>query len=258
VHGVLSFVRRIAAQTTKEDRVAIRREQLVYDGLQRCPYLDRQVARLPLYRQIGSLDLDEADVRFANGERRVGSSLYRTACPTCSECKSVRVLVDQFATTRSQRRVRARWEGRFRLEMGPATCSEEKLALFNRHKLERGLREADDPPMTALAYVGWLVESCFHTMEMRYFLDDRLVGVGILDLGRRAASSVYFYFDPSPEVSRMSPGVFSVLQEVEFCRSTGREHLYLGLFVRECGHLSYKADYGPQERKLGDAWRRFD
>jgi arginine-tRNA-protein transferase len=204
------------------------------------------------------MTLEGADQRFENGERRVGQALYRTECPTCQECKPLRLIVDAFRVSRSQRRILHRWQERGRVEVGPATVTEEKLALYNRHKFDRGLAQPGDPPMTAEGYAAWLVDSCFQTMEMRYTLDGRLVGVGILDLGRQAASSVYFYFDPDPDVARLSPGVFSTLQEIDFCRRTGRRYLYLGLYVEKCRHLNYKADYRPHERWLDGDWRRFD
>lgn len=230
-------------------------QKLVYDGLQRCPYLPGRVARMPLYRQLVPLDLDETDARFANAERRVGNCLYRTACPTCAACEGIRIPVRTFQPSRSQRRVLKRWGEDWRIEVGRATFGPDKLELFNRHKEARGLASDDDSPMTPLGYVSWLVQSCFHTIEMRYFYQERLVGVGILDLGRTAASSVYFYFDPDPELARLSPGVFSVLQEIELCRRTGREHLYLGLYVKDCRHLAYKADYYPHERLWDGDWR---
>lgn len=231
-------------------------QKLVYDGLQRCPYLPGRVARMPLYRQLRPLTLAESDGRFANAERRVGQCLYRTACPTCTECQGLRVLVDEFKPSKSQRRVRNRWGDEMRIEYGRATFDQEKLDLFNRHKRERGLIDEGDEEMTHLGYVSWLVHSCFHTMEMRYYLRDRLIGVGVLDLGKTSMSSVYFYFDPSEEVNKLSPGVYSALQEIEFCKRSGRKHLYLGLYVKECRSLSYKADYGPHEVLRDGDWRR--
>ena len=90
-------------------------EKLVYDGLQSCPYLEGQVARMPLYRQLRRLTLDETDRRFETAERRVGTCLYRTACPTCRACQGIRVPVAHFTPSRSQRRVSRRWEGRGRV-----------------------------------------------------------------------------------------------------------------------------------------------
>ncbi len=231
---------------------------LVYDGLQRCPYREGQVARMPLYRQLRPLGPEEADRRFATAERRVGRALYHTACPACSACKGVRIPVAEFRPTRSQRRVLKRWPAEGRVEVGRPSVTPEKVDLFNRHKRDRGLVDADDEPMDALGYAGWLVHSCFDTVEMRYFLGDRLIGVGLVDLGRVSASSVYFYFDPDPDIARLSPGVYSVLQEIAFCRRTGRDYLYLGLWVRDCAPLSYKSAYKPHERLVDGDWRRFD
>lgn len=230
-------------------------QKLVYDGLQSCPYLEGQVARMPLYRQLRRLTLEEADQRFAAAERRVGTCLYRTACPTCTACEGIRIPVDAFAPSRSQRRVLKRWEGHERVQIGPPTFSPELLALFNRHKQERGLATDGDGEMTPLGYVSWLVQSCTLTLEMRYFYDDDLVGVGIVDLGRTSASSVYFYFDP--DRGELSPGTYSCLREIELCRRTGREHLYLGLYVADCRHLSYKSDFHPHERLVDGDWRPF-
>ena len=235
----------------------MKQELLVYDGFQRCPYLPGQVARMPLYRQLRVLDPDAADQRFANAERRVGRALYRTSCPTCKACEGIRVPVAEFTPTKSQRRTAARWDKvDWRVDIGAPHVTAETLDLFNRHKRSRGLADEDDLPMTASSYQAWLVDTCVETVEMRYFIGDSLVGVGIVDLGRTAVSSVYFFFDTSPEVSRLSPGVFSVLQEIELCRRTGREHLYLGLYVRDCDQLNYKAGYQPSERLIDGDWRR--
>lgn len=232
-------------------------QKLVYDGSQSCPYLPGRVARMPLYRQLRRLTLAEADGRFANAERRVGACLYATACATCRACEGLRVPVADFAPSKSQRRLLNRWKDRVRIEYGAPTFSPEKLALFNQHKLERGLN-TDDELMTESGYVGWLVHSCFQTMEMRYYLDDRLVGVGIVDLGQTSLSSVYFYFDPDPSLAKFAPGNYSVLQEIELCRRTGRSWLYLGLYVAGCSHLNYKANYKPHERLFDGDWRRFE
>lgn len=236
-------------------------EQLVYDGLQSCPYLPGRVARMPLFRQNRRLTPEQTDERLARAERRVGFNLYRTACPTCQECKGIRIDVAAFRASRSQRRVQRRWAAfgdRLRVRTGKATWSEEKLDLFNRHKFERGLSDADGDRLDAYGYAGWLLHSCMPTAEMTYHLDGRLIGVGLLDLGATASSSVYFYFDPTPEISRLSPGVFSVLQEVAFAARTGRQHHYLGLWVRDCPSLSYKASYYPHEKLEDGDWRRYE
>lgn len=232
-------------------------QKLVYDGLQSCPYLPGQIARMPLYRQLRRLTLAETDDRLANAERRVGVCLYRTACPTCRACEGLRVDVAAFTPSRSQRRAMSAWRrAGGRIVLGAPSFTDERLALFNRHKQGRGLSDPDDGDMTQLGYTSWLVQSCMHTIEMAYYLGDRLVAVGVLDLGLDAASSVYFYFDPDAEIARLSPGVVGALAEIDLCRTSGRSWLYLGLYVKDCRALVYKDEYQPNERLVNGAWRR--
>ena len=231
-----------------------RTERLVHDEEEPCPYRPGQEARMPLRWQLLPLSPEDTDQSLAEGDRRVGHMLYRTACRSCTACEPIRIPVRDFRPTRSQRRV-IRRNRDVRVAIGPATFSEEKLALYNRHKQERGLA-MDDRPMTERGYRGWFVESCVETVEMRYLLGDRLVGVGILDLGRLDASSVYFFFDP--DESRRSLGVFSVLVETAWLRLQGGRHHYLGLYVADCGPLAYKARYFPHERLIDGRWWRFD
>ena len=73
-----------------------------------------------------------------------------------------------------------------------------------------------------------------------------MIAVSYLDLGREAASSVYAIFEP--EVARRSPGIFTLLQEIEFARSTGRRFLYLGYATHEPSHYDYKKRFLGLER----------
>lgn len=229
------------------------REQIVHDELEPCPYREGERARMPLRWQFRTMAPSEFDRSLAAGDRRVGRMLYRTRCPSCSACEPIRIPVDQFQPTRSQKRVWKRNKD-VTVETGVATFSEEKLALYNRHKLERGLSR-NEQSMTRRGYEGWFVQSCARTLEMRYRVGDKLIGVGILDMGLKDTSSVYFYFDPDEH--RRSLGTFSVLMEVAWLRSQGGRYHYLGLYVEDCGHLVYKASYFPHERMVDGAWAPF-
>ena len=230
------------------------REQVVHDEVEPCPYLDGQRARMPLRWQFRTIAPADFDGSLAGGDRRVGRMLYRTRCPDCAACEPIRIPVDRFAPTRSQKRVWKR-NADVSVETGVATFSDEKLALYNRHKLERGLSRNEEA-MTRRGYEGWFVQSCTRTLEMRYRVGEKLIGVGILDMGERDTSSVYFYFDP--DEARRSLGTFSVLMEVAWLRSQGGRFHYLGLYVEDCQHLLYKSSYTPHERLVEGAWVPFE
>ena len=108
---------------------------------------------MPLH-EMRSLSGEELDAALASGDRRVGRMLYRTQCPSCSACEPLRVLVGEFRPSKSQRRVWRKNQD-IKVTVGPAIYSEERLSLYNRHKLERGL-SLDGKTMTQEGYEGGL------------------------------------------------------------------------------------------------------
>jgi arginine-tRNA-protein transferase len=115
-------------------------------------------------------------------------------------------------------------------------------------------------PIDETGYGAFLVDSCTESFEIRYIVDNtvegmtesQLAGVAIVDRGSDALSAVYTYFDP--DLGHLSPGVFSVLEQIELCKRWGLRWLYLGLYVRNCSSMAYKARYLPHERLLDGEW----
>lgn len=229
------------------------RERIVHDEQEPCPYLPGRTARMPLRWQFDPLSPEEVDRSLDRGDRRVGQMLYQTSCPECHACEPLRIPVSEFRPTDSQRRV-MRKNKDVRVMIGPPSVSDEKLALFNRHKLERGLARREQA-MTKDGYAAWFLRTCSRTVEMQYLVGERLVGVGIVDLGGRSLSSVYFYFDP--DEGKRSLGTFSVLAELAWWRRQKGRYHYLGLYVEDCRHLVYKARFFPHERRVEGVWTRF-
>ena len=216
-----------------------------------CPYLPGQTARTPLRLPRGRLSPEDFDELLAQGDRRAGPTLYRTQCPTCTACEPLRVATHEFVPSKSQRRVLRQNDADIRVEVVPAHTTAERVALYNRHRSERGLARSE-ADITEEEYRLHYVESCVETQEVDYFVGSRLVAVSLLDLGRTSASSVYHYFDP--DESHRSLGVYSVLKEIALCAERGVEWYYLGLWVEGCGSLKYKSSYHPHERLRGGVW----
>ena len=100
------------------------------------------------------------------------------------------------------------------------------------------------------------MDTCAVTLEFRYYVDDKLSCVSILDMGQTSANSAYCYFDP--KVADRSLGVYSVLYETEWCRARGMRWYYLGLWVSDCSALRYKTNYLPHERLVRGRWVRVE
>jgi leucyl-tRNA---protein transferase len=214
-------------------------ELVVLDEAEACPYLPMEMARRPLRVPLRPLTPDELDERLAQGDRRSGPFLYNQSCPRCRACEALRVDVERFVPSRSQRRVLRKTTPRVSLELGPCLVSSERVALFSRHELERGLRLRSQA-VDEEEYGRFLVQSCVPTFEMRYRLreDGRLVGIAVVDRSRHALSAVYTYYDP--DYAELSLGTFSILQQLELCRREGLRWLYLGLSIEGNAHMLYK------------------
>ena len=232
-------------------------ELLVYDEDTTCPYLESRVARLPMRLPTRPLTAAEFSERLHVGDRRQGLVLYRPNCPACRACEAIRLDVEQFQPNKTQRRILRRGQREFEIELGSPMLSSDRVALYNKHKVGRSLLGEGDP-IDETGYGAFLVDSCTESLELRYRLrgDDELAGVAIIDRGGDALSAVYTYFDPA--LARFSPGVFSILEQVELCKRWGLRWLYLGLFVADCQSMAYKATYLPHERLLDGRWVVFD
>jgi len=158
----------------------------------------------------------------------------------------MRVLVNRFAWTRSMRRVLRR-NADVRVEAGVATPSEEKHALYVAY-----LDKQHDGSMsrTYEAFAEFLYDSPLRTLEICYYLGERLVGVSVLDKCPKGLSSVYMYYDPA--FRERSLGTFSILREIEFSRAQRLPYYYLGYHVAGSKTMDYKARFRPAEVLVAD------
>ena len=209
-------------------------------GGNECSYLPGRTSG-SIFTWPTELTLRQFSVLLDNGFRRSGSLIYRAECEGCSQCVSIRVDVEAFAPSGDQRRALKKNHD-LRLEVGTPTFTDEKLALYQRFVSER--YPGKELP-TAEEFEQFLVSNLGHTLEFRYTLEGKLVGVGVVDVVPEAASSVYFYFDPAH--AQRSLGTYSALQEIAFCRDTGRRWLHLGYWVKDCKAMTYKSRFRPHQ-----------
>jgi arginyl-tRNA--protein-N-Asp/Glu arginylyltransferase len=231
-------------------------EVVIVDEDEPCPYLEGRTARLPLRLPLRRLTRIETDERLAQGDRRYGRMLYRTTCPSCRSCEPLRVPVESFVPSRSQRRVLARGDRELRTEIGAPIMTPERLALYDRHRVGRGLAKDSDPVLDEAMFSAFFVDSSVDTLEFRFYLDDAFIGFAVADRGANAISAVYCAFDPA--CSRLSVGTYSILKHIEFARAERLTYVYLGLYIAENQHVNYKARFMPHERLVDGKWHLHD
>lgn len=217
-----------------------------------CVYLPGLSARSEGFSAPDGLAAATSEALLLRGFRRSGRIFYRPRCPACRACVSIRIPVDAFRPSRSQRRVLRRNRD-VRVVVGPPELSAAKMDLYRRYL---GAQHPDSPQSLGAEALGeFLYESVVDSREIEYRrADDMLIGVSIIDVTERSVSSVYHYFDPAE--ARRSPGVFSVLQEIELAGAWDKPHYYLGFWIEQCRTMHYKAAYRPHELLIDGRWAR--
>lgn len=232
------------------------KELVIYEAPHPCPYLKDRTARLPMRLPSRSLTPKELDQRLSEGDRRHGPFLYRPNCWECQACEAFRIDVGEFEFTASHRRVLRKGDRALTIEQGELVADREHLALYNKHKWERGLYSSrSEEAIDLRGYEGFLTDRNVRSFELRYRFEGKLVAVAVTDHGAKALFALYCFWDPS--FSHLSLGTYSILKQIELARQRNMQHLYLGTFNAGNKHLRYKARFVPHERLIGGTWQRF-
>ncbi len=205
-----------------------------------CPYLPNKTA-VDEFFYAGRFPPELYHDFMNNGFRRSGTVFYRPVCSDCSECRPIRLQVSDFLRSRSQKRIVNKNKD-VRIRIGSPRLTSEKFRIYDAY-LRFQHNKLSDTSSDALT--DFLYSSSVDTLEFEYFLDRKLIGVGITDVCSRSLSSVYFFFDP--EYSGRSLGTFSALTEILFCSSNRIPFYHLGFYIRDCPSMSYKARFRPYQ-----------
>jgi leucyl-tRNA---protein transferase len=192
--------------------------------------------------------------RFMNaGFRRSGKLLYQPVCRGCRACMSLRVPVETFRVSKSQRRC-ARRNQDLQITWDEPAVTPEKYELYRRY-VTIWHEKNDEEEQSWEGFASFLYDSPVDTIECCYRdAAGRLLAVGICDVCAASLSSVYFYHEP--DESRRGLGTFGALCEIEMTGKLGIPHYYLGYWVNGCAAMQYKASFRPCEILHPDGtWR---
>ncbi len=141
-----------------------------------CSYLRTEAASLE-YRIVTDLGGDEYDDLLARGYRRFGHQLFRPSCPSCQECISLRMLVQEFTPSASQRRV-LRKNAHIRVQQSPVNVTQQHVDLFNRfHRFMSRWRGWQRDEIAHQTYrQSFVLGGGDFARQWLYFDADRLVG----------------------------------------------------------------------------------
>lgn len=213
---------------------------------EQCAYLPDQKWQLE-YLFFPTMTADDHHLYLNQGWRRAGPSFFRPQCPSCRSCQCLRVLVNDFAPNRSQRRTQKLNRYVVQLEIGSPAVTEEKTDLYVRHHAFNRVKK--EWPFTgelqALEHLYFLTQNPFPVQEWRYRINERLVAVCYVDLLPDGFSGIYFIHDP--DFRKHSLGTWMILEMIERAKQLSLQYVYLGYYVQGCRSMEYKGKFHPHQ-----------
>jgi arginyl-tRNA--protein-N-Asp/Glu arginylyltransferase len=219
-----------------------------------CSYLPDQRARSQVATPTHLIDGHAYSALIRAGFRRSGQFSYRPRCEHCQACVPVRVDVARFVPNRTQRRCLKRNQ-HLSARFLPLDFKDEHYALYRTYLGSRhagGGMDRDGPEQ----YTQFLLSSNVDSILVEFRDGDTLVMVSVIDQIDDGLSAVYTFFDPANE--KMSPGVYSVLWQIELAKRLDLPYLYLGYWIEASRKMAYKKQYPPLEGLLDGHWLVLD
>jgi len=209
----------------------------------KCSYLKKKQHTLH-YILIDKCSKEECLKLIQRGYRRFGKMFFRPICQECNECQSIKIDVDNFTFSSSQKRVLKK-AANFEIIISTPNLTQEHLNLFEKyHLFMKNKKDWEYNDITAQNYYSSFVNG--HNdfgYEILYFDKDRLIGVDLVDMLEDGISSIYFYYDP--DYAKYSLGRYSLYNQIKIAKQNNKKWIYLGYYVKDCPSLSYKSHYKP-------------
>ena len=195
-------------------------------------------------------NITEYDFLIGAGFRRSGTQVYRPHCEACKACESIRLPVDIFTASKSQKRIMKRNQ-----DLTIHISDNDKPEYYPLYESYVNQRHADGSmyPATKEQYQGFILSPWNNALFIEIYATNELIGVAVTDNLASSLSALYTFFKPDQQ--QRSLGNFAILQQIELAKSLNKPFLYLGYQIDTCQKMSYKQNFLPHERFFDDKWQ---
>jgi leucyl-tRNA---protein transferase len=218
-----------------------------------CSYLPQRESRSKVAILAAHHTQSCYDTLIQRGFRRSGTFVYAPNCKNCAQCLAVRLDVQTFSPTRSQRRAEAALAD-MNITRQPLHFDESHFQLYHRYQtarhkdagVEQSLAESKN------TYQQFLLRSHVNSelLILRH-KDNRLLAVSVIDWVSDGLSAVYTFYEPDAPGSL---GTGAVMWMVAATKRAHLRHVYLGYWIADSPKMAYKSRFTPSQRYQDGEW----
>jgi leucyl-tRNA---protein transferase len=220
-----------------------------------CGYLPKQLAQSLIATPQALVNAQVYSGLIQQGFRRSGKYAYRPHCEHCNACIPVRLVLAQFAPTRSQKRA-FKQHANLNVKIMPVGFKDAHFTLYNQYQK---LRHADENPVENNAvseqeqYQQFLCHSNVESLMIEFSdANAHIKAVCVVDLVHDGVSAVYTFYDATEP--KASYGTFAVVWLAQWTQSLNLPYLYLGYWIADSQKMAYKQQFKPQEQLVDGEW----
>ena len=226
---------------------------------QKCPYIKGKIERKLFTALYGRNTVNLNDELSLQGFRRSQKVLYRPLCSNCSACLSIRVKVNEFNYSKSQKRVINKNKKLIRVKKKPE-ATDEQFEIFKKYlncrHLNGGMSDMDAHEFSSMIEETNVDSDIFEYWELKKEKKKQLVAVCLTDKNKDGLSMVYSFYDP--KYNSQSLGKFMILDHINLTISSNLDYLYLGYWIKDNSKMGYKSNYFPAEVFYKNQWKEIN
>ncbi len=220
-----------------------------------CGYLPHKLAQSLIASPHYLVDANVYSGLIQQGFRRSGKFAYRPHCEHCHACTPVRVVLEAFKATRSQKRA-VKQHAYLQTRILPIGFQQNHFDLYAQYQALRhsNATDADNPePEDAEQYRQFLCHSNVESLMIEFSdAQGQIKIVSVIDIVVDGISAVYTFYDARDKTA--SYGTYSIMWLCDWTLSLGLPYLYLGYWIQDSQKMAYKQQFNPQQRLVDGHW----
>ncbi len=215
-----------------------------------CSYLPNEQERLLVAVDPRFHNSERYSWLMAQGFRRSGDQIYRPHCLACTACQSIRVVIDDFSTSKSQKRLIKRNAA---LSVSVSYQVRDMYYELYENYINSIHRDGSMYPATHDQYKSFIRSNITNQVYLEVWDEELLVAVAVTDVLADALSAVYTFYHPN--YRRHGIGIFSILNQIEYTESLEKKYLYLGYQINDCQKMNYKNKFFTHQVLTQNSWK---